>query len=104
MITMVDIAPEHYNAIGELIKAGKYPSIETFAEVAIRNQLMLERSQSGRSYSVKAIVDKQATHSIESLKKPFNQEPILVEPVALAESRRITPIWGLINRFTPSKV
>lgn len=100
---MLDISVEDYNIIAELVKAGKYPSTEVFTELAIKNQLTLERSQGYRPLT-KMITEKPIIHSNDSLRKPFNQEPQLVQPIFLAESRRMTPIWGLINRFAPSKI
>lgn len=105
MITMLDIAPAQYTAIMELVKAGKYPSPEVFLELALKNQLLLEQHSHGVRPQVGRIQpDRTAAYSLGLLGKSFNEEPMTVPAVQLLESRRATPIWGLINRFAPSKL
>lgn len=125
MIIMTELNPMIYAQIMELIKKGKYPSIESFVDIATKNQIMLEKQ---REINDDIIYDNHvspnnllafngleptAVQPISTEDKRDSSITILafnghelttVQPIFPDETRSKLPIWGLINRFTPSKI
>lgn len=102
MIVMIEITPDAYAEINQLIKAGKYPSIETFAEIALKNQIKLEKIRLERAPNLP--LEKVSSAEIETNKLRYLKDPQTVEPLLLTGQRRAEPLWGLINRFAPAKM
>ena len=99
---MKELSSEMYNAIIELVKARKYPSLESFVDVAINNQIILEKSQSSQNNQV--VLQPQPFAAIDILEKANSEKIRFVEAILLDSERKSLPIWGLINRFAPAKL
>jgi len=89
-----------YERISVLVREGKYPSIESFVEVAVRNQLLLETDDKV-SVGLPSIQESVKT-SGQSLAVP-TRLPRTVESPHLSDAAKSTPLWGQVNRFAPMK-
>jgi hypothetical protein len=109
LIIINEINPEEYSKISELVEAGKYSSIAIFVEMAIKNQLLLEKSQ---LLSLDSISDHNTYDNTLGLTgvsdnitlRNSMEKPRVVNPITVNSKRNLLPIWGLINRFSPAKV
>ena len=103
MLVMTEIIPQVYEIIMDLVKRGKYATMESFVDIAIRNQITLEKSAiQERNRDVHEV---KSTASIYvQLRKNIQQNLLTTPAISIDDKRRSTPIWGLINRFVPSKV
>ncbi len=114
MLIVVRIDPSTYERIKDLVDNGNYLSVETFAEVAIRNQLVLETSEGGLTLpqmapetTTDAPVEMAMMESLAEknlLAQPHVDKVQTVSPPASDEDRRNKPLWGQISRYAPSKV
>lgn len=100
---MTEIIPQVYEIIMNLVKKGKYPTMESFVDIAIRNQITLEKSPvQERNRDVPEVKSSPSTH--DQLIRNKEQNLLTAPAISVEPKRRSIPIWGLINRFVPSKV
>jgi hypothetical protein len=113
MIVMTDITPQVYEMITQMVRLGKYTSLESFVDISIRNQLTLEKStfsevtpEVNQETTPKSTVnyEKSDPYGFRQLSKNQAQNLTTVPSIALDPKRRSEPMWGLINRFVPAKV
>lgn len=90
-----------YQKIETLVKEAKYASIERFVELAIRNQLLLERE--GRIANVKDRGARGISSSDKTQLSIPQQKPQTLGELPLKDSVRNMPIWGQVNRLAPTK-
>jgi len=105
MIVINDVKPEIYKQISELVESGHYPSAEVFVEVAVNNQLLLEKSSNYTRKEMEPIrTGYNSTFSNNTVLRNIEEKPITINPIEINQERNSLPMWGLINRFTPSKI
>ena len=120
MIVGVKINPDSYKKIKGLIEKGKYESLESFVEIAILNQILLESSDGASFVSGKETVAPQredTIHKSGSTKQAIapqlsmqflscpHDAPIPVFPsMVLSQETKSFPLWGQINRYAPAKI
>lgn len=95
---MIEINPDTYSQIMELINKNKYPSVESFVDISLRNQLIMEKSStierevrkthSNVSVPLLSIIDEEYNYFVQN-------RPSLNKDEA---------ITGLINRVAPAKI
>jgi len=103
MLVRTEIIPQVYDVIMDLVKRGKYATMESFVDIAIRNQITLERS-TVQERNREVHEGKPSLSTYDQLRKNKEQNLLTVPAISLDSKRRSTPIWGLINRYEPSKV
>lgn len=100
MIVLVKLESHEYEKIRALIKGGRFPSVEDFVGLAIRNQLVLEsegKLKSHQSLSSAGVRNNRFSISIPS------QLPETINPPNLGDTIRNSPLWGQVNRLAPAK-
>jgi len=102
MILLIKLDKATYERINVLVKEGKYPSMESFLELAIRNQFLLEGEEK------LGVVQTSGTQSIarvsETLLSIPSRQPKSIGDPTLDERVKKTPLWGQINRLSPLKI
>jgi hypothetical protein len=101
MIILVRVDNQTYQKIEILVKEDKYDSIESFVELAVRNQLLLEkegRITTFRDRSAKSVPDSDKSRLLIP-----QQELQALSVSPLKEDVRNMPIWGQVNRLAPAK-
>ena len=83
------------------MKEARYPSIESFLEIAVRNQLLLETE--GKIESTKNKDLKEITDSDRPQLSIPEKTPQILGVSPLNEAARTMPIWGQVNRLAPTK-
>jgi len=101
IIVLVKVDNQTYQKIESLVKGARYASIESFVELAVRNQLLLETE--GRIATVKDRDAKVIPDSDGPQLSIPQQEPRALGMSPLKESVRNMPIWGQVNRLAPAK-
>lgn len=99
---VVEISSKQLSGIHELVNAGHYDGVQQFVEVAIENQLFLQKLPSD-VYPEKLAPQKEKIYSnilSTRLPMPLKDPPFTDEP---AEIQRKT-LWGLYNRVFPAKI
>jgi len=119
MIVGVKLDPNSYRRIKEFVEKGTYESVESFVEIAVLNQILLEsngvaslgaskeaRVTSKEEVATKPSQTKQAgvQQFIEYLACPKDAPLPVLPPLSLTEEIRAFPIWGQINRLAPAKM
>ncbi len=103
---IIDLDPEVWEKIQELLREHRYSSVAQFITVAIQNQIELELApqESTDAGSRNQLDDVPRTADISgplSLKAP-TEEPALAQSIQKADPDEI--IWGLYNRIFPVKI
>jgi len=120
MIMVFKVDPDLYKAIKEIVGKGSYESVESFVEIALLNQLQLEKHGiSSISKTKGGAIQLEMDETESKLRQPKAQSgtqslseflaiprtaslPVLqVQPVT--EETRASPLWGQINRLMPAK-
>jgi hypothetical protein len=101
---MQDLKAELYEQIKELVEQGKYPSIETFIEVALKNQILLEKSIGDKEKVVNTNREQGLGQNKYQDLSLIEEKPITVSPAPISSTRKSLPLWGMINRVAPAKV
>ena len=101
MIVLVKLDRATYEKINALVKDGKYPSIESFLDIAVRNQLLLEGEEKTQNATKRNI-------SYDTEKEKFSlslprQQPRTIAPPSVEETIKNAPLWGQVNRLGPAK-
>jgi len=118
MILGVKLDPNSYKKIKEFVENGKYESIESFVEIAVLNQILLEsngvagfvnkesRITSKDEVAPKPSQSKQAgvQQSVQYLACPKDIQPPVLPALPLTDEIRGFPIWGQVNRLAPAKM
>lgn len=126
MIVGVKIDPNNYQYIKGFVEKGKYNSVESFVEIAILNQILLENNEVSKLLSTKeqkAVPKEDSSHKSSQLKLQTSTQtqtaiqqpiqylscpkdaPISVQPpLSLTEETANFPIWGQLNRLAPAKM
>lgn len=119
MIVGVKLNPTSYKKIREFVEKGAYESVESFVEIAVLNQILLESngvasiepitvpriamSETARSKSSQT-KQQSVQQSIQYLACPKDTPLPIVPPLPIPEEIRSFPIWGQINRLAPAKM
>lgn len=120
MIVAVELDPDSYRKIKEFVEKGTYESLENFVEIAVLNQILLERNGLPRLEAnkvLRATPSEEARPKISQTKQQGGVQqsikylacpkdtllPIL-PPLPMTEEIRSFPIWGQINRLAPVKM
>jgi hypothetical protein len=99
MIVLVKLEGPEYEKIRSLVKNGKFPSVEDFVGLAVRNQLVLESE--GKPESHQSTSARVRTNRF-SISVP-SQLPKTIDPPKLRDTIRNSPLWGQVNRLAPAK-
>lgn len=120
MIVMFNLNPATYKAIKDLVDKGMYDSIENFVEIALSNQLQLEKQGISTTSKNKMPLASTEIDEVGKLRptrmqlgtQTFTQSlaipngnvslPTLQSKPTSKEARE-SPIWGQINRLVPIK-
>jgi len=100
MIVLIKLDRVTYEKISALVKDGKYPSIESFLDIAVKNQLLLEGEE--KTHATRQNISHDTGKEKFSLSLP-SQQPKTVPPPSPEESIKNAPLWGQINRLGPAK-
>jgi predicted transcriptional regulator/Arc/MetJ-type ribon-helix-helix transcriptional regulator len=101
MITLIKLDKSVYERINALVKDGKFSSIESFVELAIRNQLLLE-SEEGTMILKDTSSKEPPRDDGSSLSLPSRQpKTVMAQPMDKTISE--APLWGQVNRLAPTK-
>jgi hypothetical protein len=98
---LVKVDNQTYQKIEILVKEDRYASIESFVELAVRNQLLLETE--GRITTVRDRGAKDVPDSDRPRLSIPQQEPQVLGVSPLKEGVRNMPVWGQVNRLAPAK-
>ena len=120
MIVGVKIDPNSYKCIKGFVETGKYDSVESFVEIAIFNQILLENNEGSNlqaNKEQKVLLREDSSHKNTQLKLQATvQQPIqylpcpkdasisVLPPLSLTEETANFPIWGQLNRLAPAKM
>ena len=126
MIVGVKIEPNSYQRIKGFVEKGKYDSVESFFEIAILNQILLENNEGSNLQADKEqrmFLKEDASHKNTQLKlqaathiQTGTQQPIkylscpkdasisVLPPLNITEETANFPIWGQLNRLAPAKM
>jgi hypothetical protein len=119
MIVAVKLNPNSYKKIREFVEKGGYESVESFVEIAVLNQILLESN--GATSIEPNVVSRVTTNGLDRSKSSQTkqqgvQRPIqylacpeytplpALPPLVIPEEIRSFPIWGQINRLAPAKM
>jgi hypothetical protein len=120
MIVAINVDPSNYRRIGEFVEKGRYESVESFVEIAVLNQILLEthgassfglrkeseisaKEESGNKQSqVRRQVNAQQPQ--QYLACPKDASIPVLPPLVLTKEIKSHPIWGQINRLAPAKI
>jgi hypothetical protein len=120
MIVGIKLDPNSYRRIGEFVEKGRYESVESFVEIAVLNQILLEThgaSSFGPHKEIEIPSKEESGPKQIQVKRQINaQEPSqylaypkdasipVLPPLVLTEEIKAYPIWGQINRLAPAKI
>ena len=108
---LINISLDNQRAIDELIKSGRYESLEHFVEVAIRNQIVYEAQQEELQLSALKGVATRKNRMVKANTSKYKLEP---RPLWAFSNSNIKPfpnvqpakgpLWGQFYRFLPLKL
>jgi hypothetical protein len=120
MIVAVRLDPDSFKKIKEFIEKGNYESVESFVEIAVLNQILIESnggasigtSKEGKDASRMEVDTKsrQTKHQQSTLQPvqyfacPENDQLPVLPALPLTQETKSFPIWGQINRLAPAKM
>jgi hypothetical protein len=117
MIMVLKLNPDTYQEIMDLVGKGAYLSVESFVEVAIMNQIQLEKEgipelAGKRAPSTQEMAGPEPTpkpgnklpiETLELFNLPENTSLPVLQAQPLTERAKNLPLWGQINRLGPAK-
>jgi hypothetical protein len=120
MIVAVKLNPESYKKIKDFVEKGTYGSVESFIEIAIANQILIETDGHGRFEANNESVtesNEEITQKVVQTKhhtgiQQYSQFlacpkeiplPVL-PPLSSTKETESFPLWGQINRLAPAKM
>jgi len=120
MIMVFKVDPDLYKSIKEVVGKGSYESVESFVEIALLNQLQLEKHGiSSISRTKGGTIQLEVGETESRLRQPKTQsgaQPLtevlafpksaslpVLQPQPLNEKTQAFPLWGQINRLMPVK-
>jgi hypothetical protein len=120
MIVAVKLNPDSYRKIKDFVERGIYESVESFVEIAVINQILLESNGLGRfeaNKEPKTISNEETMPRMSQTKHqtsiqqysqflacPAKTPLPVLSPSSLTEETKSFPIWGQINRLAPAKM
>lgn len=120
MIVAIKLDPESYKKIKDFIEEGTYESVESFVEIAVINQILLETNGLGKFEESKESLTKhneeitpkvaQTKHLIgiqqysQFLACPKETPLPVLSPLSTTKESESFPLWGQINRLAPAKM
>jgi hypothetical protein len=111
VLITVELSPELYTLIQDLINRKQYLSVENFVEISLQNQITLEKSRQIATKPIPiAAKESDVFQSLGGTIKELDEvmevssNVLTSDPIPIDEERKQIPIWGLINRFLPLKI